>query len=65
MSGEMLSVPPAVPPIQYDHPLGCILPTQLVLIITMLVTKFGMPSQVDTVELFAGCHSVSNGIKNY
>jgi hypothetical protein len=65
MSAEILSVPPVVPPTRYDHPLGCLLPNELVLIITILVTRFGVPSQIDGVELFAGCHAKSNGLKSY
>jgi hypothetical protein len=37
----------------------------MVLIMLTLVRLFGLPSPVHAVELFAGCHSISNGIKAF
>jgi hypothetical protein len=47
------------------HKFANFLPKPLVLIVLMLVRKCGMPSRVHSVELFAGCHSVSNGVKTF
>jgi hypothetical protein len=41
------------------------LPRKFITLVLMLVSKFGMPSRVHAVELFAGCHSVTNGVVAY
>jgi hypothetical protein len=41
------------------------LPKIFIEIVVMMIAKFGIPPRVHSVELFAGCHSVSNGVKEF
>jgi hypothetical protein len=59
------TLPPVPSPGPVHHPMSCLLPRQLVQIMLLLLNRFGVPSRVHAVELFAGCHSVTNGIKSY
>ena len=40
-----------------------LIPKKMIVICTMLLTIFGAPQRVDSVELFAGCQSVCKGMK--
>lgn len=42
-----------------------IIPKLMILIVLSLAAASGPSSRVSSVELFAGCHSVTNGVKGY
>jgi hypothetical protein len=61
---EIATVVPA--PLETYFHLACMLPSTMRDILLLLVEKSQFPSQrVHSVELFAGCHSITNGVKSY
>jgi hypothetical protein len=64
--GYRVEILPAPPLGSFQHPLSHMLPRDLILIVMLVISKYGLsPNRVAAVELFAGAHSVSNGLKAF